>query len=203
MNARRSLLAGLVLAAALLAGCAAPGTRVVLLPQEDGSPSAVVVRSKGGGEQLVSQPYQRATALVGSTGTPTLDQANPAELREENRQLFELAPPKPQRFDLYFDAGGTVLTQESQRALDGVVAAALGRPGADITVTGHTDTQGPMPQNDELALRRAEEFKLLLVRSGFPAARIEAVGRGERELAVPTADDVEEPRNRRVVIVVR
>jgi OOP family OmpA-OmpF porin len=37
----------------------------------------------------------------------------------------------------------------------------------------------------------------------FPAKRIEAVGRGERELAVPTADEVDEPRNRRVTIEVR
>ncbi|MGR4869038.1 OmpA family protein [Variovorax sp. LARHSF232] len=203
MTGRRSLLAGLVIAAAVLAGCASPGTRVVLLPQEDGSDSAVVVRAKGGGEQLVSQPYQRATALVGSTEAPTLDQADPVKLREENKRLFELVPPKPQRFDLYFVEGGTELTPESQQALDGVVAAALARSGADITVTGHTDSLGALQQNDELALRRAEEIKQLLVQRGFPVERIEAVGRGERELAVPTADDVSEPRNRRVVIVVR
>jgi outer membrane protein OmpA-like peptidoglycan-associated protein len=34
-------------------------------------------------------------------------------------------------------------------------------------------------------------------------ARIEAAGRGERELAVPTADEVDEPRNRRVTVEVR
>ncbi|HSV58608.1 MAG TPA: OmpA family protein [Variovorax sp.] len=202
MIGRRPPFAGLALVVVLLAGCAAPATRVVLLPQEDGSPSAVVVRTKGG-EQLVSQPYQRATAPVGSTEAPTLDKADPAEVRAENKALFELAPPKPQRFDLFFDVGGTVLTPESRSALDGVVSAALGRSGADITVTGHTDTQGSLQQNDGLALRRAEEIKQLLVSRGFPAARVEAVGRGERELAVPTADDADEPRNRRVVIVVR
>jgi OmpA-OmpF porin, OOP family len=202
VNGRRSLFAGLALVVVLLAGCAAPATRVVLLPQEDGSPSAVVVRTRGG-EQLVSQPYQRATAPVGTSQAPTLDRADPAEVRAANKHLFELAPPKPQRFDLFFDVGGTVLTPESQSALDGVVSAALGRSGADIIVTGHTDTRGSLQQNDGLALRRAEEVKQLLTGRGFPAARIEAVGRGERELAVPTADDVDEPRNRRVVIVVR
>jgi OOP family OmpA-OmpF porin len=200
---RRPLLAGLVIAAAVLAGCASPGTRVVLLPQEDGSASAVVVRAKGGGEQVVSQPYQRATALLGRTEAPTLDQADPAQLREENKQLFELAPPRPQRFDLYFVEGGTELTPESHQALDGVVAAALARSGADITVTGHTDSLGSLQDNDQLALRRAQEIRQLLVQRGFPLERIEAVGRGERELAVMTADDVSEPRNRRVVIVVR
>jgi len=38
---------------------------------------------------------------------------------------------------------------------------------------------------------------------GFPASRIQAIGRGERNLLVPTPDEVAEPRNRRVTIEVR
>nr|WP_301334484.1 OmpA family protein [Variovorax dokdonensis] len=186
----------------MLAGCASRGTRVVLLPQEDGTPSAVVVRTKGG-EQLVSQPYQRATALVGSDKAPTLDKADENAVRESNKQLFDLAPPKPQRFVLYFDAGGTVLTSQSKLELDSVIQAAMAHPGADITVTGHTDTRGSMTRNDQLGLQRATEIKGLLVQRGFPDNRIESVGRGQRELLVPTADQVDEPRNRRVVVLVR
>jgi OOP family OmpA-OmpF porin len=200
--ARRLLMACATALALLLAGCSAPGTRVVLLPQEDGSPSAVVVRTKGG-EQVVAQPYQRATALAGSEAAPTLDQADAAKVRANNKELFDLAPPKPQRFDLYFEGGGTVLTTDSQRALDGVIAAALERSGADITVTGHTDTRGSDSDNDVLSLRRAEQIRQVLLNRGFPAQRVEAIGRGERELAVPTADNVDEARNRRVVIIVR
>lgn len=204
MRSRRSAwtIAPTATLALLMAGCSTPGTRVILLPQEDGSPSAVTVRTQGG-EQLVSQPYQRATAPTGSKDAPRLDQADPAEVRAGNKALFDLAPPKPERFDLYFDAGGTALTAESIRALDGVVSAALNRPGADITVTGHTDTRGGTGDNDALSMRRAQEIKQLLVSRGFPAQRIEAIGRGEREPAVQTADNVDEPRNRRVVIVVR
>jgi len=188
--------------ALLMAGCSTPGTRVILLPQEDGSPSAVTVRTQGG-EQLVTQPYQRATAPAGTKEAASLDRADPAEVRASNKTLFDLAPPKPERFDLFFDAGGTALTAESTRALDGVVSAALNRPGADITVTGHTDTRGSTGDNDALSMRRAQEIRQLLASRGFPANRIEAIGRGERELAVQTADNVDEPRNRRVVIVVR
>lgn len=194
--------AALVFASLVLAGCASRGTRVVLLPQEDGSPSAVVVRTKGG-EQLVSQPFQRATALAGSDQAPALDQADEKVVRESNKPLFDLAPPKPQRFVLYFDAGGAVLTAQSKLELDGVIQAALSRPGADITVTGHTDTQGSTARNDQLGLQRAKEIADLLAQRGFPADRIEAAGRGERDLDVSTADEVDEPRNRRVVIVVR
>jgi outer membrane protein OmpA-like peptidoglycan-associated protein len=38
---------------------------------------------------------------------------------------------------------------------------------------------------------------------GIPDERIRVSGRGEREPIVPTADNVDEPRNRRVEINVR
>ncbi len=190
------------LVALLLAACSTPGTRVVLLPQADGKPSAVVVRAKDG-EEVLSQPYQRATAAVGAKGAPVVDQADAAKVQAENKPLFDMRPPLPQRYTVYFELGGTTLTPASQQIMTDALAAALSRSGGDIVVTGHTDTKGTVEQNDELSRRRAQEVAQLFVERQFPANRIEAVGRGERELAVPTADDVDEPRNRRVTIEVR
>ena len=70
-------------------------------------------------------------------------------------------------------------------------------------VTGHTDTTGALLANDELSLKRAQVVAQLLIKNGAPALRTEAVGRGKRELLVKTADEVDEPQNRRVEIVVR
>jgi OOP family OmpA-OmpF porin len=42
-----------------------------------------------------------------------------------------------------------------------------------------------------------------MVDKGAAASHVEAVGRGKRELLVPTADEVDEPQNRRVEIIVR
>jgi outer membrane protein OmpA-like peptidoglycan-associated protein len=70
-------------------------------------------------------------------------------------------------------------------------------------VIGHTDTVGGVEDNDELSLQRAERVKADLVAQGIPADRIRAAGRGEREPVVPTVDNVDEPRNRRVEINVR
>ena len=77
------------------------------------------------------------------------------------------------------------------------------RIGFELVVIGHTDTVGSQASNDALSLRRAQEVRDLYIQGGFPAARIEAVGRGERELAVPTPDETAEPRNRRVEILLR
>ena len=202
MVRRRLSLAALALPAALLAACSTPPvTRVVLLPQADGSASALVVRSNNDNEETLSKPYQRATAR--SRGGPVIDQADPARLQAENRALFELLPPPVLNYTVYFDIGGAVLTGSSQIAMNDALKAAQERSGGEIVVTGHTDTIGAQPRNDELSRRRADQVKQLFVARGFPAQRIEVVGRGERDLAIPTADEVEEPRNRRVTIEVR
>ena len=202
MTTDRAFLFTAVLATALLAACSAPGTRVVLLPQADDKPSAVIVRAKDG-EEVLSRPYQRATAAVGASGAPVVDQADPAKVQADHKVLFDMRPPAPQRYTVYFEVGGTTLTPASQQVMNEALIAAQTRSGSDIVVTGHTDTKGALEQNDMLSQRRAQEVVQLFVERQFPAKRIEAVGRGERELAVPTADEVDEPRNRRVTIEVR
>jgi OmpA family len=82
-------------------------------------------------------------------------------------------------------------------------AAEYQRTGAaEITVTGHTDTVGSAAYNLTLSQHRAEAVADELIRRGVPATDIVTVGRGEEDLLVPTADGVNEPRNRRVEIVV-
>lgn len=198
----RLALVATALSAALLAACSAPPTtRVVLLPQADGTPSAVIVRANNDDERTLSEAYQRATARA--RGAPVVDQADAARLQAENPALFELLPPPALSYTVYFDIGGAVLTGSSQIAMNEALKAALARSGGEIVVTGHTDTVGSPPRNDELSRRRAEQVRQLFLARGFPAHRVEVVGRGERDLAIPTADEVEEPRNRRVAIEVR
>ena len=193
-----------ILLSTLLTACST-GTRVVLLPQEDGTPSSVVVRARegAGAEAVLSVPFQRATAALGATSAPKVDQADPAKVRADNAALYDMAPPRGKRYTVYFDAGGTVLTAESQQVMGDVLADALARSGGDIVITGHTDTVGAGASNDVLSAQRAQQVRQILIDRQFPAERIEAAGRGERDLAVPTADEVEEPRNRRVAIEVR
>ena len=202
MTVRSLCLLVTLLASALLAACSTPATRVVLLPQADGKPSAVVVSTEDG-EETLSQPFERATAKLGAHGAPSVDKADPERVKQQNKTLFDMMPPPAQRFTVYFEAGGAVLTAASQVTMNEALAAALARSGGEIVVTGHTDTVGTQVRNDSLSLTRALEIRQLFVSRDFPPGRIEAVGRGERELAVRTAEEVDEPRNRRVTIEVR
>jgi outer membrane protein OmpA-like peptidoglycan-associated protein len=70
-------------------------------------------------------------------------------------------------------------------------------------VIGHTDRVGSVEHNDALSKKRAELVSGALTSAGIPAAQIEVAGRGEREPVVATADEVAEPRNRRVEISIR
>jgi outer membrane protein OmpA-like peptidoglycan-associated protein len=188
----------LTLAALLvLGGCASE--RVVLLPSADGRASAVVVRDAAG-EVVLNQPY---AAVKRSLDTNSSYQSSPEEVKERFGQALAAQPAWPNSYVLYFEAGGNVLTPESQAALANIRQEITERAAAEVMVIGHTDRVGSVEGNDKLSKQRAEGLRDLLIESGIPAGKLEAVGRGERDPLVPTDDEVDEPKNRRVEISVR
>lgn len=193
----RHLLA-LIALALLVAGCA-PATRVTLLPQPDGSASAVEVSARQS-NVVLSKPYE--SAVVGSNAVDT-EQLDAKSVQERYNRLLMVQPGQPERFTLYFEPGTSNLTPESTSELAEVLSKAIARAGGEIVVVGHTDRVGTVESNDTLSLRRAQAVRELVIQRGFDALRVDAIGRGEREPVVPTADEVAEPKNRRVEIIVR
>lgn len=70
-----------------------------------------------------------------------------------------------------------------------------------LYIAGCTDTVGDGSHNNELSLRRARAIASWLRGHGY-SLDIFYYGFGERFLAVPTGDGVDEPRNRRVLYLV-
>lgn len=198
-RAAAARIAGLV--AAALAGCAAPLPQgeVVLLPDADGGKAAVVV-DQGGKTVTLDQPY--AAAKLTSRG-PQGYASSADQVGSQFGAALGARPLPPQRYTLYFVEGKDEFTDESRRALDGVLAEIARRPVPDVIVIGHTDTVGSDAVNDPLSRQRAEVVARMLIARGIPAKDIVVVGRGEREPIVATGDNVAEPRNRRVEIEVR
>jgi outer membrane protein OmpA-like peptidoglycan-associated protein len=112
-------------------------------------------------------------------------------------------PPAQQAFQVYFDLNSTRLTPTARSVVQQAAAKARQGQVARVTVTGHTDTTGSARYNQRLSERRAAAVKAELVRDGVPSDEIVTVGQGEQGLAVPTAAGVNEPRNRRVEIVLQ
>jgi len=201
-------LAAMAALAVFLGACATPppppppvvptGT-VVLLPEKDGRSTAVTVR-QGNVEVVLDKPYSAARQT--SSG-PSAYTSSKQDVEAQFGAALAAQPSRPTSFTLYFVEGTDQFTDASKQTLTGVLAEIARHPVPDIVVIGHTDSVGSIAANDALALRRAETVRGMLIAQGLAPASIVAVGRGKRELLVPTADNVAEPRNRRVEILVR
>ena len=197
-----------VLSPVLLAAGCATETRVVLLPQT-GATGSVQVTAHGA-DAVLARPYETAVVDRLRLGT---EQSDAARVEERYRQLLSVQPPPQRRFTLFFEKGGAQLTPQSTAQLGQVLESidqaievlrsASAHPGSELLIIGHTDRVGRREANDALSLQRANTVRDLLIQRGFDPARVEAIGRGEREPLIETADEVVEPRNRRVEITVR
>jgi outer membrane protein OmpA-like peptidoglycan-associated protein len=191
-----------VVLALLMGACAAPVREetVVVLPGPDGKVGTVVVQREGA-RQVLNEPY--AANRVRSDGSLESQRASAPQVSESFGPALAALPARPTTFLLYFITAKDELTAESTGDLDKVLLDMRTRPVPDIVVTGHTDTVGTGEYNDKLSMQRAERVKAFLMGIGIPPDRIQIAGRGKRELLVPTADNIDEPRNRRVEINVR
>lgn len=168
---------------------------VVLLPGPDGKVGKVMVERRGE-RALLDKPYAAANSGV-------VVQLTESEVRQEYGTLLAGLPPRPVSYVLYFVTGQDELTAQSQGEMRKLLDELRSRPQSDIVVIGHTDRVGGDRANDALSLQRAERVRAELLKLGIAASRLRSAGRGEREPLVPTADGVEEPRNRRVEVNVR
>jgi len=186
-------------AAIALRGACAHGTSVILLPAPDGAKTAVSVKQNAT-EIVLDQPYAAVRPSARGLDPYT---SNAAEVDARFGPTLAALPARATSFMLYFLEGTDEFSEESKPLVDAVFSEIAKRPVPDIVVIGHTDTVGSDRSNDALALQRAEMVRGELIRRGVDAGNITAVGRGKRDLLVPTADGVAEPRNRRVEILVR
>ncbi|KAB2920026.1 MAG: OmpA family protein [Dechloromonas sp.] len=191
----RNILAALGLV--LLAACGSK-SYVVLLENPDGSTGAVVVKGSKG-EQVIDRARHGA-ALDGAKPAAAVAEA---DIQRDFGSAMAARPLLPERFLLYFTSGGAQLTAESQALLPKIVDSAAKRPAVDVSIIGHTDTVGRAEQNEELALKRAQAIAELIKAKGLQVHALTVESHGERNPLVRTADEVAEPRNRRVEISLR
>lgn len=195
-TASRYLALGLV--ALSLAGCASQGY-VALLPDQTGKVGQVLVSNAQGQTLLTSK--NQAAHIDGAPGATFV--ASDEQIRKDFGAAMAAAPQAPVSYLLYFEAGGAALVPESQDMIAKILAEIQRRPGADISVVGHSDTQGDDTANFQLALARAQTVAQMISTPQLHADRISIESHGEKNLLVPTADEVPEPRNRRVEVLVR
>lgn len=175
---------------------------VVLLPDsDDGAVGRAVVSTPAGSTELAAA---RESTIVSQNKPPApVIVMSEADAQRQFGGALSALPPPAQHFTLYFRFESDELTDESRALLPQILQAVKDRPFPDVAVVGHTDTTGTPAGNFELGLRRANAIRNRLVAAQVAASLIEATSHGEADLLITTANEVLEPRNRRVEITVR
>lgn len=182
-------------AAGLLCGCATSDVTLLNDAGSDRSGSVAVFDPKTG-EEVGALTSGDTRARVGGKTV----RAKPVKTGFWSG-LMSWTPAAPRAYVMYFVEGTTELTPESLPILDALRTAA--KPDSEVQITGHTDTTGTDEVNDKLSYDRAVEIRAALVKQGLPFESAKVVGRGERELRIPTGDNISEGANRRVEVILR
>ncbi|MDB4993549.1 MAG: outer membrane protein [Myxococcaceae bacterium] len=86
--------------------------------------------------------------------------------------------------------------------LDNVVTALKAAPDRSVLIEGHTDSQGGLAYNMDLAQRRAESVRGYFVSHGIPSDAVKASGIGPNRPVADNASPEGRANNRRVEIIV-
>lgn len=110
--------------------------------------------------------------------------------------------PKGTLFKLFFANNSTTIDDAGRDVIGKAMAHAANFKPPRVVVAGYTDSTGSEAYNQDLSDRRARVVAAAMVLRGIPDAQVKARGYGERYQDVRTADNVAEPKNRRVEISV-
>ena len=186
----------------IISGCATVKDTVVLVHDADGRVGKLTVTTEGGTQTLTV-----ANTMVEVTGS----EKNPSDPKKIDQSRIDslftdsinALPTEPVSLLFYFLNDSTELTAESKSHIPEVLSLVNKREFYEISIIGHTDTTGSDEYNMRLSSARAESVRETLLSGGIRSDRIELRYHGKRDPIIPTGDNVREPRNRRVEVIVK
>ena len=190
---------GLLSLIILLAACAGPQERVILLPDPNGHVGVIQINVASGTTEL-SDAYS-GTQIQGTT--VATERIGEEAVKRRYGKVLEGLPASPHSYILNFEFGTDILTARSRDLAAGIQRDLQQFPAPEVVLIGHTDAVGEATFNDKLSIDRANRVRDILVAYGISREGIQVFGRGSREPLVPTRPGVPEPRNRRVEIKLR
>ena len=100
-----------------------------------------------------------------------------------------------------FDVNKATIRPESMGIINAIYALLKDHPEVNLSVEGHTDSDGDDSFNQDLSERRAKAVVDQLVSLGIEGSRLSSVGWGERQPAGPNITSEGKAANRRVEFV--
>jgi len=179
---------------------------LVSLQDADGKVGLITVTTKSGSKTL---NVPDTLVEITESGTHTSDAMKIDHVLIDS--LFsdsqKALPKEPVNFVFYFLHNTTELTAKSRSLIPEVLSIIreleLKKLYYEITIIGHTDTTGGDDYNIKLSSVRAESVREILTSHSIRPDRIELRYHGSRDPAILTEDNVKEPLNRRVEVVVK
>lgn len=107
---------------------------------------------------------------------------------------------KISNFTVYFGFNASDLTDAAKAIVSEIASFAGELTNPKVVVRGHTDSSGSSAYNLALSERRTQSVSAALAGSGI--GDVAGTWAGEAEPAVPTADNIREPLNRRVAVTI-
>jgi outer membrane protein OmpA-like peptidoglycan-associated protein len=183
-----------------LSGCYS-ATTLILLPDESGKVGAITVKAQGE-LRVIDQAYHSVSTKSGTSPLSETQALSEAQVNQEYADLIKAQPAKPTSFILYFVSGSTDLVKESKAIIPQIIDRIKAQMPTEVRVIGHTDTKGSDELNKTLSQKRALAVEEILKTYMPSLDKVEVQSFGSKDQLVPTPPNVNEPRNRRVEILV-
>jgi len=139
------------------------------------------------------EPAQLATPPAPVTAPASLEDAD--VVQTERGLVLTLA-------DATFDSERAIIKPGARHGLDVLARFLQENPGRRVQIEAFTDAAGSSVYNLELSQDRADAVAMAVIGRGVDAARVRAIGWGERYPVADSDSDENRQRNRRVEITV-
>ncbi len=176
-----------------------PDTEVVLL--DNNRDSNKIIIQKNDNQIIIDKA--NTYVVVGENDISKPKKLTQKELVKKYGSLVSKEIPTPISLLFYFKSGSEKLTIESEKNLVNLLPEIQKRTPCDVTVIGHSDTQGNDESNINLSIKRANTVKEWIIKQKVRLNSIKVESYGEKDLAVKTKDNVSEAKNRRVEVQIR
>jgi outer membrane protein OmpA-like peptidoglycan-associated protein len=186
----------------LMTGCGSKRTTFVLLQDPGGTVGKISVTNEKG-TQTLKEAGQSVVINSYADAPGDVKPMEEAKIQSLFGKALKIRPSQPTKFRFYFKFDSVELESGSTKVLQTAVQTAKDQDSKDISINGHTDRSGNEEYNYKLSWRRAMHIQNLLEEQGIDPTFILTTSHGEGNPLVPTADNVFEPRNRRVEVIIR
>ena len=176
-------------------------TTVVLLDNNK-THNAIVVKTDAG-STVIDKPLEYVTLTSKKVPPSKKKIMDKKTLEKKFKSVIAALPPKPIHILLYFKQDSNQLTTESINKLPQILKYIKDRTPCDINIIGHTDTKGSRKHNIKLGMKRAQMVKKWIISQNADINDIKAQSYGEADPLIKTGDNVSEPLNRRVELLIK